>query len=72
MSANTLFAGGTQGRLTWSPTARTLTIRLATGNGSQQGVAASIPVYTPDTALKDLAGNTMAATAFSAPTTSRF
>jgi hypothetical protein len=72
VNANTLFSGGNQGSLVWNPIARTLTIRLASGNGSQTGVGASTPVYTPSTALEDLAGNTMAATAFSAPGTSRF
>jgi hypothetical protein len=72
VNANTLFAGGNQGRLRWTPATRTLQIRLANGNGSQTGVAASIPVYTPSTALKDLAGNTMAATPFSAPAATRF
>ena len=72
VNANTLFAGGNQGRLVWDPTARTLQVRLAANNGSQTGVALSIPVYTPDTALRDLAGNTMTATAFSAPAASRF
>ncbi len=72
VNANTLFAGGNQGRLRWTPAARTLQIRLATGTGSQMGVAVSIPVYTPSTALKDLAGNTMAATPFSAPAASGF
>ena len=72
VNANTLFAGGNQGNLLWTPAARTLRIRLAAGNGSQTGVAASIPVYTPSTALRDLAGNAMTATAFSAPAASQF
>ena len=45
---------------------------MAAGNGSQMGVGVSTPVYTPSTALEDMAGNTMAAAPFSAPGTSRF
>jgi hypothetical protein len=76
VNANTTFSGtsGNQGKLTWDPAAKTLTITLGAGTGSQTGVGVSTPIYTPSTALADLAtpGNTMAATAFSAPATSRF
>jgi hypothetical protein len=76
VNANTTFSGNgaNQGRLTWSPAARTLTITLGNGNGSQQNVPASTPAYTPSALLEDLAAppNTMAAAAFSAPATSRF
>jgi hypothetical protein len=71
VSANTLFQG-LQGRLRWTPGARTLQIRLATGIGSESSVGLSTPIYTPSTALRDQAGNTMTATPFSAPATSRF
>ena len=36
------------------------------------GVAAGTPVYSPDSALKDIAGNTIDTSPFSAPGTSRF
>ena len=76
VNANTTFSGtsSNRGKLTWDPGAKTLTITLGAGTGSQSGVAVSTPIYTPSTALKDLAspGNTMAATPFSAPATSRF
>jgi hypothetical protein len=76
VNANTTFSGtsSNQGKLTWDPAAKTLTITLGAGTGSQTGVAASTPIYTPSTALKDLAspGNAMAANLFSAPATSRF
>ena len=76
VNADTMFSGNgvNQGRLTWNPTSNTLTITLGGGSGSQTGVAASTPIYTPDAALKDLASpaNFMTATAFTAPGTSRF
>ena len=76
VNANTTFSGtsSNQGKLTWDPAAKTLTITLGAGTGSQTGVAVSTPIYTPNAALKDLAspGNGMAATPFSAPATSRF
>ena len=76
VSANTTFAGtgANQGRLSWNPTTNSLTITLGQGSGSQTSVALSTPTYTPSTGLDDLAtpGNTMAATPFSAPATSRF
>jgi hypothetical protein len=76
VNANTTFSGtsSSQGKLTWNPSTNTLTITLGAGTGSQTGVAASTPIYTPSTALKDLAtpGNAMAANPFSAPATSRF
>jgi hypothetical protein len=71
---NELFLGNNanQSTLVWSPTARTLTITLGSGNGSERNVPVSAPIYTPNAALRDLAGNTMAAVAFTALTTSRF
>ena len=76
VSANTTFSGtgANQGRVSWSPSTNSLTITLGQGSGSQTGVALSTPIYTPSTLIDDLAspGNTMAATAFSAPATSRF
>jgi hypothetical protein len=74
VNADTVFSGNgaNQGRLVWAPSTTTLTITLGGGSGSQTGVADSTPTYTPNAALKDLAGNTMTATAFSAPATSRF
>jgi len=76
VNANTTFAGtgANQGRLSWSPATNSLTITLGQGSGSQTSVAVSTPIYTPSTVLDDLAipSNTMAATPFSAPATSRF
>jgi hypothetical protein len=76
VASNTTFSGNgaNQGELVWSPTARTLTITLGGGNGSQTNVPLSTPVYTPSALLEDLAAppNTMPTTAFSAPATSRF
>ena len=76
VNANTTFSGtsSNQAKLTWDPAAKTLTITLGAGTGSQTGVAVSTPIYTPNAGLKDLAspGNTMAASPFSAPATSRF
>jgi len=74
VSADVTFTGnnGNQSLLVWSPTAFTLTITLGAGNGQRSNVPASAPIYTPDAALRDLAGNTMAATPFTAPGTSRF
>jgi hypothetical protein len=77
VNANTTFTGnGTANRsvLTWNPTARTLTIRLGGGSGSQTGVAVSTPSCTPNTALKDLAtvANNAPNSPFAAPATSRF
>jgi hypothetical protein len=76
VSANTIFSGtsSSQGKLAWNPSTNALTITLGAGSGSQTGVAASTPIYTPSTGLEDLAspGNAMAANPFSAPATSRF
>ena len=36
------------------------------------GVAVGTPIYTPSSSLKDIAGNTINTSAFSAPATSRF
>jgi hypothetical protein len=62
-------------QLTWDPTARTLTVKLGTVSNVLAvsfGIAAGTPIYTPSSSLKDIAGNAMSATAFSAPGTSRF
>jgi Bacterial Ig-like domain (group 3) len=76
VTSNTTFSGNNANAsvLTWNPTARTLTITLGTGDGSQSNVPASIPVYTPNALLDDLAtpGNSIVTTPFSAPATSRF
>ncbi len=74
VSSDVTFTGsnGNQSMLAWSPTARTLTITLGAGSGQRTNVPASAPIYTPDAALMDPAGNTIVATPFTAPTTSRF
>ena len=74
VGSNTTFTGtgSGQGSLIWTPGSNTLRITLGSGTGSVTGVAASTPVYTPDATLKDLAGNAIVTTAFSAPATSRF
>jgi hypothetical protein len=72
VSVSTLFSGLTASSLVWTPGANTLRLTLGTGNGTQTSVPVSTPVYTPNAALKDLAGNAMTASAFSAPATSRF
>jgi len=69
------FAGNNQSVITWDPAAKTLTFRLGTPSGATStGIAAGAPVYTPSVLIDDLAspGNTMSATPFSAPATSRF
>jgi hypothetical protein len=74
VTADVTFTGnnGNQSVLTWSPATSTLTITLGAGNGQLTNVPASAPIYTPDSGLRDLAGNAIVATAFTAPTTSRF
>ena len=74
VSSDVTFTGnnGNQSMLAWSPTARTLTITLGAGSGQRTNVPASAPIYTPDAGLTDPAGNTIVATPFTAPTTSRF
>ena len=74
VSADVTFTGNNdnQSTLVWSPTTFTLTITLGSGNGQRTNVPASAPIYTPDAALRDLAGNTIVAAAFTAPATSRF
>jgi hypothetical protein len=76
VGSTTTFSGSSSNAsvLTWNPSAKTLTITLGAGNGSQTGVAASTPTYTASSSLRDLASpaNTMSATAFAAPATSRF
>jgi hypothetical protein len=67
------YTGG-QTRIAWNRTAHTLLIRLGNpaGGAVNPNVGAGTPVYTPDSALKDLAGNSIVASPFSAPGTSRF
>jgi hypothetical protein len=70
VTADRTFSGS---QITWDPTARTLSIRLGTASGSvRTGVAVGTPTYTPSGSLKDIAGNTIVTSAFSAPGTSRF
>jgi hypothetical protein len=68
------FGGATASQISWTPGTRRLTITLGTpaGGTSNGGVAAATPVYTPSSSLKDIAGNTINTSAFSAPATSRF
>jgi hypothetical protein len=47
-------------------------ITLGSGNGQRTNVPASAPIYTPDAAIRDLAGNTIVTTPVTAPATSRF
>jgi hypothetical protein len=63
--------GSNASSVSWNPTTNQLTITLGNGNGQSTGVVASVPSYTPDSALKDLAGNTVSAGPF-AGTSSRF
>jgi hypothetical protein len=74
VTADVTFTGnnGAQSLLAWNPTARSLTVTLGAGNGQLTNVPASAPVYTPDSGIRDLAGNAIVATAFTAPATSRF
>jgi hypothetical protein len=67
----------TSSTLSWNPTTNKLTITVGTFVGTstatiRTGVAALAPKYTPDVALADLAGNTMAATQFTDATATRF
>jgi hypothetical protein len=75
VSSTSTFSGNgpNASSITWNPTSHTLTIALgAVASGSQNsGVSSSIPSYTPDAVLKDLAGNAIAAGPF-AGTLSRF
>jgi hypothetical protein len=68
------FLGGSQ--IVWNPTAKTLTITLGSlgfvFGGINSNVTAGTPVYTPNSALQDFAGNSIVTTPFSAPGTSRF
>ena len=63
---------GAQSLLTWNPTTRALTVTLGAGNGQLTNVPVSAPIYTPDSGIRNLAGNAIVATAFTAPATSRF
>jgi hypothetical protein len=72
VSATTTFSSAA-GALLWNRTAHTLRITLGTPSATAlTGVVTGTPVYTPDSALKDIAGNTISTTPFSAPATSRF
>jgi len=59
--------GTTASRLTWDPTARTLTLAFGsrTSGTRNTGVATSVPDYTPDPLIADLLGNTIAPGPFS-------
>jgi hypothetical protein len=73
VTATRTFSSASRGRIQWNPTTRTLQIRLGTASGSVlTGVGAGTPVYTPDSALKDIPGNSIVTSPFSAPGTSRF
>jgi hypothetical protein len=72
VSATTTFSSAA-GAVLWNRTAHTLRITLGTPSATAlTGVVAGTPVYTPDSALKDIAGNTINTSAFSAPAASRF
>jgi len=65
-------SGGNASSVSWSPTARTLTVTLGSGTaGEQTGVAASTPSYTADTGIEDLVGNAIASGPY-AGSSSRF
>lgn len=69
------FSGAAANRssISWIASTRVLSITLGTASGSvNTGAPLGTPTWTPSTSLADLAGNTMAATAFNAPSTSRF
>ena len=54
--------GGNRSELRLNVSARTLTVELGTASGAvNPGVAASIPSYTANTAIKDRAGNSLGA-----------
>ncbi|MCW3066480.1 MAG: hypothetical protein JWN32_3652, partial [Solirubrobacterales bacterium] len=75
VNADTTYSGsgGSKSTLTWDPVAHTLAIMLGTPSAAgNTGIAAGTPTYTPSAALKDLAGNTISASAFTASGTSRF
>ncbi|MBV8560014.1 MAG: hypothetical protein JO050_04535, partial [Acidimicrobiia bacterium] len=66
----------TNSTLLWNPVAKTLTITMGTlstgvANIRSSGTAIA-PKYTPDTAIADIAGNTMANTQFTDSTVSSF
>jgi hypothetical protein len=73
VNADTSFSGNgsNASSVTWDPSAKTLTIQFGNGIGSATGVAASIPSYTANTGLQDLAGNAIGAGPYSG-TSSRF
>jgi hypothetical protein len=51
--------------VTWDPSSQTITITLGSGTaGEKTAVAASTPSFTPDAALRDLAGNAIASGPF--------
>jgi hypothetical protein len=54
--------GSNASELRWNVTARTLTVELGNPSGAvNSGVAASVPSYTADTAIKDRSGNSIGA-----------
>jgi hypothetical protein len=71
VSATTTFSSST---VSWNPATKQLTITVGTyvSGTIRTGQAATKPKYTPDSALSDLAGNTVTATTFTDNTTSGF
>jgi len=59
--------GTSASQLSWNPTARTLTLTFGSRSSGTRntGVATSVPDYTPDPAIADLLGNTIAPGPFS-------
>jgi hypothetical protein len=60
-------SGNNQSRVTWKASSRLLTISLGRQNSGtlNTGRSAATVVYTPDAAIKDVAGNTITTTPFS-------
>jgi Concanavalin A-like lectin/glucanases superfamily/Putative Ig domain/Bacterial Ig-like domain len=60
-------SGNNQSKVAWKASTRTLTIAIGrqTGGTLNSGLAAATVVYTPDAAIKDVAGNAITTTPFS-------
>ncbi len=74
VTATTTFSGNGSNKSSISWTVSTKVLSITLGNASaatRTGVAAGTPVWTPSTSITDVAGNAMAATAFTG-TSSRF